>query len=325
MFESLDIMISFGLVFLILSMILKYVMSIIKRAMKIKAKVIAEEVKAFIGENTSEYLIPYLDKKAKHLNFLEDIKKKRDGLGNKGLRQLNKKQLESVVNNLSEFLKNKPARVIKKELDLEISEDDIRKKIKEIKDHLESLKVKIEHNYDNTMQRISEIYETKLRKHTLVWGIVLAVFINADFFEIYTSLSKNDLAREQLAAKAEVISSQMKSLSAQIELKEKQGGDKLEALGKEAGENLSELTMNLDEAGLDLGWKWKKITALFSNGCLSSLFEIFQKMLGLLISGFLISFGAPFWHGFLKSFTGIRGALRTDVRGEKTTGTQQKA
>ena len=46
MFETLDIMISLAVVFLILSMVHKYLVSLIKRLLSIKAKVVADEMKA---------------------------------------------------------------------------------------------------------------------------------------------------------------------------------------------------------------------------------------------------------------------------------------
>ena len=51
-------------------MVHKYLVSLIKPLPSIKAKVVADEMKTFVGENTAQYLIPYLEKKAKHLNFL---------------------------------------------------------------------------------------------------------------------------------------------------------------------------------------------------------------------------------------------------------------
>ncbi len=36
----------------------------------------------------------------------------------------------------------------------------------------------------------------------------------------------------------------------------------------------------------------------------------FYKFIGLIISGLLISFGAPFWHDFIGTFTGLRKTLR---------------
>ena len=52
MFETLDIMIALAVVFLILSMVHKYLVSPVKRMLSIKAKVVAEEMETFIGENT---------------------------------------------------------------------------------------------------------------------------------------------------------------------------------------------------------------------------------------------------------------------------------
>ncbi len=62
MFETLDTMISLGVIFLILSMVNKYLISIIKRCLKTKAKVVSSEMKTFIGENTTKILIPFIEK-----------------------------------------------------------------------------------------------------------------------------------------------------------------------------------------------------------------------------------------------------------------------
>jgi hypothetical protein len=70
MFGTLDIMISLAVVFLILSRVHNYLVSHIKRLLSIKAKVVAVEMKTFIGKNTVQCLIPYLEKKAKHVIFL---------------------------------------------------------------------------------------------------------------------------------------------------------------------------------------------------------------------------------------------------------------
>jgi Glu-tRNA(Gln) amidotransferase subunit E-like FAD-binding protein len=155
-FETLDVVISLAVVFLILSMVHKYLMSIIKRLLKIKANVVAEEMKTFVGQNASEYLIPYLAKKAQYLNFLEDTRIKRGRKeGDKGLRRLNKEQLKEMVTSLKEFLESKSGKEIKEELGLTVSEDEIKRKIEEIKDHLCTLKDKIENIYDNTLEKMA--------------------------------------------------------------------------------------------------------------------------------------------------------------------------
>lgn len=341
MFQTLDLMISLGVVFLILSMVLKYLMTMIKRILKTKATVIAEEMKTFVGESTSKYLIPYLDKQARHLNFLEVIKKPKGNEGKeKGLRQLNKEQLREVVESLSEFLKNRPAKSIKSDLEIEMSVDEIKKTIKGIKVHLGRLKDKIEANYDNTMQKISERYESNLRWYTLIFGLIFAFFINADFFEMYSSLSRNSLARGRLVAQAEIISGQMQSLSSQIDLKGKEGIRDFETFGKDAEETVSKFTEELSRAELSLGWKWQHVdrVGLFFGRIFGEsqetrkakkendkkerdkkeagklvfrdLCALIKKLVGIIISGLLISFGAPFWHDFLQSMTGINKILR---------------
>ena len=307
MFETLDIMISLGVVFLVLSMVHKYLMSMIKRLLKIKAKVIAGEMETFVGENTSKLLIPYLEKKAKHLNFLEDIKKKRwwRRERKKGLREISKKQLEETVNKLAEFLNGKDGKKIEEEIDAKVNVKEIDEKINEIKDHLGTLKDRIRYVYDNTMEKMTEVYETRLRGHTLIWGLVLAVFINADFFDIYSSLSKNSLVRGKLVAQVEVIDRQMELMSEQIEQKEGEEINRLQPLITETKKNLSNLTGELDKAGLSLGWTKEKFSQAFEG-----LGAFVNKLLGLFVSGLLISFGAPFWHDLLSAFTGLRRRLR---------------
>ncbi len=54
MFESLDIVISLGVVLLILSIFHKHLMSV-KRPLRIKAKGITDEVQICIGENTTKF------------------------------------------------------------------------------------------------------------------------------------------------------------------------------------------------------------------------------------------------------------------------------
>jgi hypothetical protein len=305
MFETLDIMISLGVVFLILSMVLKYLMSMIKRLLKVKASVVAVEMKTFVGENTSKYLIPYLEKKAMHLNFL-DATRNRMGLkkGEKGLRQLNKDQLKEVVVAVKDFLESAPLEEIQEELGLKTSVDII----DDLKKDFEDLKNKIEKTYDNTVERISEVYESKLRYFTLIIGLLLVVCINADFFDIYSSISKNYIEREKLIAQAEIISAKVSQIDTKLANKGEEVVVKKEI--QEAKHDIAALTKTFKEAGLLLGWTKNK----FSNA-VENIGTFLNKLIGLFISGLLISFGAPFWHDFLSAFVGIKKTLRG--RGER--------
>ena len=326
MFETLDTMIALGVIFLILSMVNKYLISLVKRIFKIKAKVITKELETFIGEKTSKYLIPYLEAKAKHLNFLDktNIKKKIV------LRELNKEQLKTVVSELEAFMKSENADEFKKVFGIDISVDDIKKKVQgeldEIKAHLNTLKDKVENMYDNTMEKISEVYETKIRYRALYFGIALAFCVNADFFGIYNSLSKSPAIRAQLVAQTDIISAKMEDLDKQIR---ESGAEKIENK-EEIKDEITKIKATLDNiknTGLELGWTKKEFGRVFKytneegeegreeGGWTSVGTSIVYKLIGLLVAGLLISFGAPFWHDFIGTFTGLRKTLRGKKEG----------
>lgn len=310
MFETLDIMISLAVVFLILSMVHKYLVSLIKRLLSIKAKVVADEMKTFVGENTAQYLIPYLEKNAKHLNFLEQqhgvplIRKRQVGL-----RRLEKDQLKEVVDSLKDFLEKKSVRQLKHELADQIPTVTTKRKLDEIRGHLVTLRSRIESMYDNTTERMTEVYETRIRHQTLIWGLVLAILINADFLDLYGSLAKNSLIRGELVAQAQVVDRQMQLMSEQLEQKEGQEIKEMQPLFKEARKNISELSESFEKAGLSLGWTKGKLSAVFTGWG-----AFLNKLLGLFISGLLISFGAPFWHDLLSSFSGLKKILQEKER-----------
>ncbi len=234
------------------------------------------------------------------MNFLDEKKR---------LRQLNKEQLKTVIGELEKFMKSEDAEEFKKVFGIDISVDEVKKEIKgeidEIKAHLNNLKDKVENMYDNTMEKISEVYETKIRYRALYFGLALAFVVNADFFYIYSSLSKNSIIREELVARSDVINAQVELVSKQIELSEKKSISEIKPEFDEAKKNITDLTTTITDAGLQLGWADGKIT----KAC-NSFGSVVYKLIGLLIAGLLISFGAPFWHDFIGTFTGLRKTLR---------------
>jgi hypothetical protein len=151
---------------------------------------------------------------------------------------------------------------------------------------------------------MAEVYETKLRHYTLIWGLVLAVFINADFFEIYGSMSKNSLARNKLIGQVELINAHVSKVAAQLKEKEEKGPGKVTKEIQDVNKNIGKLAKDLGEAGLQLGWTLEAFDQAFDG-----LGPFVNKLLGLFVSGLLISFGAPFWHDFLGSFAEVRRKL----------------
>ena len=352
MFQTLDVMISLVVVYMVLSVVNKCIMSIVKRILKVRAGVVAEEMKTFVGKNTSQYLVPYLRKNAEHLNFLDDFMgedEKGKSVGKdigrvlsrmkhqvfkgkekeplpKGLRQLSKDQLKEIVREMSAFFDADDKTVKENIQKLGIHERKFvdETMIAEVRTHLNSLQDKIETSYDNTVSRISEIYENRLRKHAIIWGLILAFAINADFFDMYHSLSTQALARERLIVQSEIIGNQAQEIYSQ--LKEESNDDKaaLKEI-KKAGDDIRAMTGTLKGAGLQFGWTRAEWKGLFTaaagkeskSGSVSKVktgmnifFQVAEKLLGLTISGLLISFGAPFWHDLLSSLSGLKQRLQ---------------
>lgn len=132
-------------------------------------------------------------------------------------------------------------------------------------------------------------------------------------------MSKNSLVRDEVIARSDAINAQIDLVSKQIELGEtKEILDIKEEMGL-ASNNISDLIGNIEDAGLELGWTVKKYNNLFHNEGYKSAAGAWVasvcKFIGLCIAGLLISFGAPFWHDFVGTFTGLRKTLTGEKGG----------
>jgi hypothetical protein len=192
--------------------------------------------------------------------------------------------------------------------------------------------------YDNTIEKMSEVYVNNIRMFTLYSGLALAFIINANFFEIYNSLSKNSLVREHLVAQADVVKTQMTQFSSQMESNVNVIDKTIKNEMKDVNENITKLTTTLENAGLELGWtidkfkqiyekpndkekkekpEFKKPFLIFS--------DVISRLIGLCIAGLLISFGAPFWHDFIGTFMGLRKTLTGKKDGSEDSASPAKS
>lgn len=321
MFQTLDVMISFGVVFLILSMVHKYFLSIVKRLCRIKANVIADTMKDFLGRDIYTNLVPFIEKKSQDPGSLNNIGGVCDLKGvEKGLRQLDKKSLKEAVNSLKSFLDNAPPGKDIKEFGLDIKESSLN----DIRDRLDIIKDRIDTVYGAVAHKIDDAYESRMRIWNLFWGVILVLMLNADFFDIYNSLSRQSLARDKLVVQAEMINERAMNIADELE-KEKVNEAGIGEDVKKAREDILELKGQLDEAGFQMGWTWPKLTGLFElpekkkdggqpasdwDGRFAVFTRILSKLFGFIISGLLVSFGAPFWHDLLSSVSGINKLLK---------------
>ncbi len=167
------------------------------------------------------------------------------------------------------------------------------------KDH-DSLLQNVETWYNDYMERVGGWYKTNLQKWLVVIGIAVAFIINVDSIKLINYLSKNDVVREQVVKGAEAwVDQQMKKDSSNIKSAELK--DLIEQINK-ANEELGsyDLPLGTNKYTTD-GFSFLPRLKKTNNEK-----EIPSSFLGILITGFAISYGAPFWFEMLNKLINTR-------------------
>ncbi len=236
------------------------------------------------------------------------------------VRVFEKEQLKEIIDQFTNFVGSKSVKQVAAVLHIEDIGDKAEKEIENIKAKLQAINESGSLVYDNTMARIGKVYEDKMRKYTIVSAAILALCINADFFQIYHSLFKQPLISESIAVNAAQLESQITAL---VNNPANQGD--IDNISKEvtnASNNVAEIKSIMNSTGLEFGWTEEEVDRiLYKSGKASSISQkeyrsglsitlnIFSKLAGIFTAALLISFGAPFWHDWLSSFTSMRKGL----------------
>jgi hypothetical protein len=142
----------------------------------------------------------------------------------------------------------------------------------------------LENWYDATMDRATAWYKRRAQIIAFIIGLLLAVLFNADTISLTQRLWQDPGLRSAYADEAAAW------VARGDEAKAIQAREKLEAIG------------------LPIGWDLKALlqspAAEESKGVPTA--DWILKILGLLITGFLISFGSPFWFDLLSQFVSLR-------------------
>ena len=149
---------------------------------------------------------------------------------------------------------------------------------------MEKLRDNLAHAFDGMMDRVSGIYKRYLKRISLVVGIVMAGLMNADTIKVGTSLWKDGSVRAQMVEVARSFNANPSAGGADTSLKDVEGAI------TQAQETLRPLP---------IGWP--------DQPNLRSAGSYIMKIVGLLLTGFAISLGAPFWFDLLGKFMNLRG------------------
>lgn len=154
--------------------------------------------------------------------------------------------------------------------------------------------------FNGAMERVSGWYKRRLQLISLVIAAFLVVLVNADTVAIFRELTVNRAAREQMVSVAEQY------------LAEDEGGTGETVPAKRSSDQIKADLVRIQESGLPLGWSGRtegsQDLVASPRDYPKSFHSITSKVIGLLISIFAVSLGAPFWFDLLSRFMQVRSS-----------------
>lgn len=183
---------------------------------------------------------------------------------------------------------------------------------------LDRARKNIEDWYEGMMDRVSGWYKRRTGVLMLVLGFVIALVINADSINIAKALARDGALRSAVVRAAEqrlaVPETSTESPTPQNVTPE-QGRDDA------ATKNLEQVSSELNALGLPLGWVCAPDTSFGwicppstdptdSRRVPNSIFGFILKLFGIVLTGFGISQGAPFWFDVLNKFMVVRSTVK---------------
>lgn len=145
---------------------------------------------------------------------------------------------------------------------------------------------------------VSTWYKKKTRKRLFILGVVLGTILNVDSIQLFRHFNADETSRNELVSYYVNHKAELEEEALKIKASENINAPELTKINSK----ISSLTKQLDSlsktAVLPVGLK----ESVFKNvkRDLSTSEDAFFKIAGLLLTGFAISFGAPFWFDVLK-------------------------
>lgn len=157
------------------------------------------------------------------------------------------------------------------------------------RDDLSKLQVHLETWFNSSMERVSEWYKRQTQVQLIMIGLLVALVLNVDTISIANRLLQNPALRD-------AISKQAASLAQQTP-----AGSTLPA-----DQSLGTLKQQLDQLNVPLGWPDQNPPDVYKLAPLNVLAWWVQKLIGIAVTAFAVSQGAPFWFDLLNRFSNVR-------------------
>jgi hypothetical protein len=175
--------------------------------------------------------------------------------------------------------------------------------IDEAQGDIEKARRNIEEWYDGMMDRVSGWYKRRTTVLMLLLGFAVAAVVNADTINIANTLARDGALRSSLVAAAEQRVRTPPPPTATAATPEE-----VEA---QAARNLREAHDAVNALGLPIGWTRATDANKEDRRRFPDTFgDFFLKLVGILLTGFAISQGAPFWFDVLNKFMVVRSTVK---------------
>lgn len=149
------------------------------------------------------------------------------------------------------------------------------------------LEAEVEAWFDAGMERVSSWFKGRMQWISVLVGLAIAGIANADTIRLATDLATDPALREAAVRRADELTaaSPQPATNADVE------------------RAVDESVREIERLGFTLGWR---------GDVPSGGWDWLGKILGLAITGFAISLGAPFWFDTLKRLTSVRSSKKPD-------------
>lgn len=244
--------------------------------------------------------------------------------------------LGEVQKKVRDDLTAQPEKEALKELDKNLNNiaavfTKLHKTVDEVMTPLRGKLREIESWYDTVMKSFEERYNRGMKTYAFVISLVVAVWLNANIFNIYQDISANADKRAAIVNAGQgALQSYQEQLGASVVTGNQVAKKELKELIETTKEDIEKHSKEYATFGFKT-WKdeWKflfgdkqKSTAELDDkqksaakqGFWEKVLHVLTMLLGWLIMAALLSLGAPFWHDALESLFGVKNLLRK--RGE---------
>lgn len=157
------------------------------------------------------------------------------------------------------------------------------------------LRANVEAWFDSAMERVSGGYKRYTQYWLFAIGLTITVALNVNTITIANHLARDDAARAALAARAAAVAQDpaYRALMADTT-----------AAGRDARARMDDL------ASLDLPIGWDREPPATGTDARATLSFWMRRVLGLLLTAFAVTLGAPFWFDVLGKVARIRSTVK---------------